>query len=541
MALTKICHEFGHGLACKKFGGECHEMGVMLLVLTPCLYCNVSDAWTLPCKWRRAFIAAAGMYVELVLASIATYVWWFSEPGMVNQLALNVIFVSSVSTILFNANPLLRYDGYYILSDLLEIPNLRQKASSILQRTAGEWMLGIEAKPDPFLPVQSKWLFILYSVAAAAYRWLITLSIFWFLYGLLEPYGLKILGQVIAMTAIYGLLGMPLVRLYKYFSIPGRLGKVKTARFVGSLVVVLAILGAILLIPVQHHVYCAFYVQPEKAANVYVDEAGTLTDVFAKPNEQVTQGQPLIKLESMALEETLEIMSGEFRVAETHLLAVRESGVEDPNAAKEEEIALATVQAAWAKLKQRELDIPKLTVTAPVSGTIISAPEIEPRKSDSGELERWDGTPLEHRNVGAHLQQKTLVCQIVPDMSKMTAVLAIDQSDIEFIQQDQQVELMMRQSPLDLVTSTTDLISPAKMKSVPKVLSSRYGGDLVTTTDNDGADVPQSTTYQVSVPLANPDLDILPGSSGIAKIHTGTQTIGTRIWRLACRTFRFEL
>jgi hypothetical protein len=124
MALTKVAHEFGHGLACKRFGGQCHEAGVMLLVLTPCLYMNVSDSWLLKSKWQRAFIAAAGMYVELIIASIAVFIWWFSQPGMVNQLALNVIFVSSVSTLLFNANPLLRYDGYYILSDLLEIPNL---------------------------------------------------------------------------------------------------------------------------------------------------------------------------------------------------------------------------------------------------------------------------------------------------------------------------------------------------------------------------------------------------------------------------------
>ena len=81
MAVVKVLHEFGHGLSCKHFGGECHEMGVMLLVFTPCLYCNVSDSWMLPNKWHRAAIGAAGMYVELFLASIATFVWWFSEPG----------------------------------------------------------------------------------------------------------------------------------------------------------------------------------------------------------------------------------------------------------------------------------------------------------------------------------------------------------------------------------------------------------------------------------------------------------------------------
>jgi putative peptide zinc metalloprotease protein len=89
---------------CKHFGGECHEMGVMVLVLTPCLYCNVSDSWLLPNKWARAAIGAGGMYVELVLASIATWIWWFSEPGqLLNNLCLNVMFVCSVSTLIFNS------------------------------------------------------------------------------------------------------------------------------------------------------------------------------------------------------------------------------------------------------------------------------------------------------------------------------------------------------------------------------------------------------------------------------------------------------
>ena len=177
LAITKILHEFGHGLSCKHFGGECHEMGVMFLVLTPCLYCNVSDSWMLPNRWHRAAIGAAGMYVELVLASICTFIWWFTEPGLLNYICLNVMFISSVSTVMFNANPLLRYDGYYILSDVLEIPNLRQKASTILNRKLGAWCLGLEEPEDPFLPQRKQWLFATYTVASAIYRWVVTFSI----------------------------------------------------------------------------------------------------------------------------------------------------------------------------------------------------------------------------------------------------------------------------------------------------------------------------------------------------------------------------
>ena len=130
MAIVKVLHEFGHGLSCKKFGGECHEIGFMLLVFTPCLYCNVSDSWMLPNKWKRVWIGAAGIYVEMILASFAAFVWWFTEQGTtINDLCLNMMFLNVVSTVLVNGNPLLRFDGYYILMDMLEIPNLRQKST----------------------------------------------------------------------------------------------------------------------------------------------------------------------------------------------------------------------------------------------------------------------------------------------------------------------------------------------------------------------------------------------------------------------------
>ncbi|MGD9649040.1 MAG: hemolysin D, partial [Pirellulales bacterium] len=269
LGATKVLHEFGHGLSCKHFGGECHEMGVMVLVLTPCLYCNVSDSWMLPNKWHRAFIGAAGMYVEIILASLATFIWWFSEPGLVHNLALSTMFVCSVSTLVFNGNPLLRYDGYYILSDLLEIPNLRQKSSEILGRKLGAWCLGLEETPNPLLPQGRQWLFALYSVAAAVYKWFVALSILWFLYKLGEPYGLKIVGQTIALASMFGLVVQPLWKLGKFFWVPGRLDQVKKARFYATLGVVGCVLACVCLVPLPNRVFCTFEVQPLGATPSY--------------------------------------------------------------------------------------------------------------------------------------------------------------------------------------------------------------------------------------------------------------------------------
>ena len=541
MALTKVFHEFGHGLACKKFGGECHEMGVMLLVLTPCLYVNVSDSWLLNSKWKRAFIAAAGMYVELVLASVAVFVWWFSTPGIVNQLALNIVFVSSVSTILFNANPLLRYDGYYILADLIEIPNLRQKATTILQRTFGELLLGIEAKPDPFLPSKHRWLFGLYSIAAALYRWLITFSIFWFVYQVLEPYGFKIIGQMIALSALYGLIGIPFVKLYKFFSIPGRFGTVKPIRATISAIVFAVLFAAIMLIPIPHYVHCSFYVEGKVSHNIYVDVPGTLEEIFVEPNRRIEEGQPVIRLASQNLEEQLAGLQSTLDAAKVRLSTINNSASRDGNLAQGRDTAIVAVQAAYHIHNSRQLDKDRLIVRAPASGYFIGPPIVEPSDKDNATLDNWNGTPLDGKNLGATLLQSTFVGQVVEDMKELEAVLAIDQSDIEFVQRDQPVKMLIDQVPATLFRSKTNQISRTEMKSVPKSLSSKHGGAIVTVTNVKGVDAPESTKYQVKVPFDNPDEIVLPGSTGVAKIRTGSQTVGQRIWRLAARTFQFDL
>ena len=133
LGAVKVIHEFGHGLSCKAFGGEVHEMGILFLCLSPCLYCNVSDAWTMPSKWRRIAVSFAGIYVELVIAALATFLWWNSAgQPFLNNLSLSLMIVCSVNTVVFNGNPLMRYDGYYILSDWLEIPNLAERSTPLL-------------------------------------------------------------------------------------------------------------------------------------------------------------------------------------------------------------------------------------------------------------------------------------------------------------------------------------------------------------------------------------------------------------------------
>ncbi|MEE2642812.1 MAG: hemolysin D [Planctomycetota bacterium] len=543
LGCTKVLHEFGHGLSCKRFGGECHEMGVMLLVFTPCLYCNVSDSWMLPSKWKRAAIGAAGMYIEVVLASVCTFLWWFSEPGMLKYVCLNIMFVSSVSTILFNANPLLRYDGYYILSDLLEIPNLRQKAQSILRRKLGKWCLGLPENPDPFLPQKNQWLFALYTVAASAYRWFIALAIFWFLYNLLEPYGLKILGQMVAGMAIWGLVGQPVVQLVKFFYVPGRLDKVKKSKAMMTSGVVAALVAGVLFIPFPYQVSSPFYIESDRAMNVDVDYPGSIRKDGVKvvAGELVEKGQPILELVNLDLEAEIARLNTQLRVKRTELEQTIQRELDDPDASFQIKSLESAVRAIEELIDQEKIKLEKLKIKSPTRGIVIPPRFVKPQESND-RLSGWSGYPLEDSNIGAFLVQKTPVCQVVPveDVEKR-AVLLIDQEFIEFIEKGQEVHFELKGVPGHQVRSTIQEISPVELAIAPANVSNQTGGPLITSKNERGEDVPQSATFPVRAPFESKDSRIRIGMTGYARIHAGSRTLGQRIWRFVCRTFNFDL
>ncbi len=538
LAVTKVLHEFGHGLACKRQGGECHEMGVMLLVLTPCLYCNVTDSWMLPSKWRRAAIGAAGMYVEIVIASLATFVWWFSQPGFVNSMSLNVMFVCSVSTLIFNANPLLRYDGYYILSDLVEIPNLRSKSSAILRRKLGHWMLGLPEPHDPFLPPRHHWLFATYSVAAAAYRWLVAFTIFWVLYRMFEPYGLKVIGQIIACFALVTLLVLPMWQLGKFFYIPGRIERVSKLRMTISMAVIGAVLAAIAWIPVPHYVTGSLHIEPRGAAAVYVEVAGNVESIHARANQTVSFGTRLMTLEN--LDEGLAIAKLEGQLAEKRVLlaSLVDSNREgDDSAGLEIGSVKESIATLEATLNKRVTQFEQLVVHAPATGQIIPA-VYRPPEYDEDRLETWHGTPLELHNVGAYLDKGTPICHI-GDPRRLEAILVIDQSDIEFVVPAQPVEIFVEHLPNRQFKSQVDQISEMEMEENPRGRSRKAGGSA--TSGAGGRGQPHATSYEISAPLDDEAGVIRVGTKGYGKIRVGRHTLGWRAWRNLCRTFSFEM
>ncbi len=545
LGVTKVLHEFGHGMTCKHFGGECHEMGVMVLVLTPCLYCNVSDSWMLPSKWHRAAIGAGGMYVELVLASVSTFIWWFTEPGLLNHICLNVMFVCSVSTLVFNANPLLRYDGYYILSDLAEIPNLRQKATSILSRKMGEWFLGMEQPDDPFLPARNQILFAIYSVAAAIYRWVVVFSILFFLYHVFKPYGLEKIGEMMALASLWGLVVVPIYQLGKFFYVPGRLEKVKKIRTFTSLAVVVALLAAVALIPLPYWVMAEMEIQPRGADPVYVNvtDGGRLVKLNVKSGDTVTKGAELAVLES----HDLDLQSASFKarevIYETKIDNLRLEAAHDRKAIEGIPQLERALESVREQIKELESERKSLTLRSGRDGVILPPPPTPPTHTDDpeGQLPMWSGTPLDKENHEPYLRDGVLFCQ-VGDPKKLEAILVVDQSDIDYVKEGQKVDLKIDALPHDTLHGTIGRISVSNLKITPRRLSTKAGGALPSKVNpQTGVETPQSTSYQAQVSLDDDEGVLLVGLRGRVKIHTAPLSLGTRLWRLVMNTFNFRL
>jgi len=210
--VVKLLHEFGHGLTAKQHGAEVHEMGFMFILFAPYLFCNVSDVWRAG-KAARVATGAAGIVVELMIASTAVWLWLFSQPGLFNQMCFNTIVLCSISTLLFNGNPLMKFDGYYVLSDVLEIPNLRAKSNAWVTGWAQRNLLGLPARGASAAAHEASPLFGVYAVAAYCYGWFIMFSISVMIFDLLKPYGLELISRTYVGLFLFVSLALPLYRL----------------------------------------------------------------------------------------------------------------------------------------------------------------------------------------------------------------------------------------------------------------------------------------------------------------------------------------
>lgn len=496
----------------------------------------------LPNKWHRVFIGAAGMYVELILASIATYMWWFSEPGMLNFLCLSVMFICSVSTVVFNGNPLLRFDGYYILMDILEIPNLRQKATEVLKRWFQQYCLGLELQDNPFLPHKRQFWFAAYTIASVIYRWVVVFSIMIFLMKVLEPYGLQALGRLIAFSGLAGMIIQPIWQTIKFFRTPGKASKMKQKNVLTSLSVAAVGVLAILFVPLPFHVDCAVEIQPNDAQQVFAMVPGRLISWHKRPGDRVQKDETIVQLDNIDLQMQLLESNNEHEMALERMRVLKDQQFIDPQAKAQLDTQAEIVLSKLAQLNNIRDRIKMLTVTAKEAGVIIPPPSKPvPKQVEAEEqLPTWSGNPFDAKNRSAFFSESDLLC-LVGDPANMEAVLVVDQHDIDLVHEGDEADIKIDSARLDTFSGKIEKISEMEMDVAPESLGVQAGGKLDTEMDSSGRLRPISTSYQARVPLENIDIPLRSGYRGQAKIYVGWKSVGWRIARFLTRTFRIEM
>ncbi|MCO6456515.1 MAG: HlyD family efflux transporter periplasmic adaptor subunit [Pirellulaceae bacterium] len=534
LGFTKVLHELGHALACRHFGGECHELGLMLLVFTPCLYCNVTDSWMLTNKWHRMAISTAGMFVELFLAAACTWIWWFSQPGLLNTICLNTMFVCSLNTLLLNGNPLLRYDGYYILSDLVEVPNLWQESRDVVRGWLRRVLLGWRSDAEPLHSASMRWMLGGYGLASMVYRVVVLVTILWFLFRVLEPLGLRVVAELLLGLVVIGGLVMPAIRAVQVLRDPVQRRRIRGWRLAASVAALSALAGLLVCVPLPFGVRAAAVIEPLDARYVYVPVEGRLVEALpagstVKPGEVVARlDRPDLEREVLAL--SAEVSQLKLRVENLESLRLR-----DPRAAELLPVLQEQLAGKQLELAQQRRDVERLVLRAPAEGTVLAPPWTpQPETADRHALGQWWGSPLEPRNLGSWLATETLVC-VVGQPGEFQATLFVEQSEIEFVRPGQRVRLAVDAAPGRVLRGTIQELAAVDAENVPRILAE--SDRMPTRPDATGRLRPVETLFQVRVRLDEQDHPLLVHACGRARIVAAPQSLAQRLLRYLSRTF----
>jgi len=523
LGIVKVIHEFGHGLSCKAFGGESHEMGVLLMCLSPALYCNVTDAWTLADKWKRIIISFAGIYVELVIAALATFVWWYTPHyPVVNNIALCVMVLCSVSTVVFNANPLMRFDGYYILADWLEIPNLREKSNRFLNNLFLSKALGIEVPPEPYMAPTRKWLFVIYAIASWIYRWVVLFGILWFLADFLGP-KLKILSQMLALVSLASIFVWPTYRVLRNIRQRGRLPDMKAARVYITLAILIGLVVAFFVAPLpvsRVREIGLIEIDPAAIEIKSLPEPATLTSLHVRSGERVKEGNPLGEFTSRQLDVEMERARASRDAQQANAKRLANLVARARIAGNEKDMQQYMIQEKDAREKAEAEDRQLRDLTdrwnrvrelkAPRSGLVIAAPSPD----EVGKL--FD------RGVS-----ETSPLFSVGDPSRLIIRVPVTPPNYRLIKDDLAAsgELAVTihvKGRSDRDFNGRVLSLPAQnAATVPVQLTQRGGGPLAVRPGGDPNVLqPLAQVYLVEVEILDPDGAIDPGQLASVKIHT---------------------
>lgn len=442
--LLKLIHEFGHGWAVKRWGGEVRELGVMFLIFIPTPYVDASAAGFFKDKRQRMLVGFAGMQVELLIAAIATFVWVMVEPGLVRAIAYNLMMIAGISAVLFNGNPLLRFDAYHILADWLEMPNFGNRANQYIGYLLQKHLLRMEV-PDPAASRREARWFTFYALAAFAYKLVVTFGIVFMVAGRFFVFGI-----LLSVLAFANALVMPAWRMTKLVATDNRFVMVRGRAWQwlgGSLAAV--VLFAV-FVPLPSYTVTEGVVWVPDTARIYAGSDGLMTTVARKTGEQVKAGEVIAQLDNPELSSSVQALTA--RVQELDL-RYREAAAESRD---EFAIVAEEYDRSVAELADAQQRLDGLILVAPESGTLA----------------------LEERNglLGRFMPRGSVVGYVIAGREILMRVV-VRQDDIDLVrQQTKEVQVRFASNPGKVVTVRQVREVPEARRQLPSAALSLEGG-----------------------------------------------------------------
>ncbi len=512
--LMKVAHETSHGVACQRFGGQVREAGLLLILFAPVPYVDVTSAWRFRSKWQRIMVSAAGMYTEIFLAALAAVVWVRSDHGVVAQQAFNVMITASVVTVLFNANPLMRFDGYYMLSDWLELPNLYGQGRQYLGYVLRRYLLGMKTK-CPLDPGMKGRFVRIYAWASLAWRLLVSVSILLAAAVLFEGAGILL---AVGTAAVWlGLLLVPAVQWLRGKSLQAR---PRWSRVAMSVLLLAGIATGLAFLPEPGGTRAPAVVRFAAQETVRAPHDGFIEALYFRPGQHVDPGQVLAEVRDSELRAELR----QWRIEEQQsLVRSRVYQMDQELAAMQAESEMRIALRERADDQEHRLKSSK--VIAPCNGSIM----------DRDVLSR----------VGSYIREGETLA-IVGDEANKELYVSVAQDDIQqFLEQNgNDVDVWLLAPYPRRLTCRLRSVDPRAMLDVTEpALSGQHGGPLavraVTSSD-------ESEDPEVTWELLEPRFEAVVGltreqSVALRTGQSATVRLGVsrgRLWEWAYRRAR---
>jgi putative peptide zinc metalloprotease protein len=438
MMVIKSLHELGHYLACVYLKVRCSEVGVLLLCFTPCLYCDTTDGWKLPSRWQRAGIAAAGVYFELIIAIFGGLMFLYHEHGFLHILGGGMWLMCTAGTLILNANPLFRYDGYFVLSDLLRAPNLAT------QGTRSLWdgfisLLGRSLNPQDYdLPL--RWL-LPFAAASLFYRVLIAIGILTFLWKFLLPLGLGLPFLFLSCVMAIGMLRAGVRNMHSVIAELFAREPISWRRLSAliALLVALGVLSVAWRFP-SGSVHRG-YVEISGSQPMYAATDGVLSQVH-NWNTPLKEGDAILTLTNSELDWSILNAEQEHRLLVERVRVLEQAKSLDETLAAEIPTLAQMASESEAKWKMLEKERQRLSFTAPNPGRFVPKSNWIPAGFNLGEVVREFEPAMAREHVGVGVERGQLLGWFESSTGAPQVIALVPMKTLRYLTPNQRVRLI---------------------------------------------------------------------------------------------------